>query len=216
LPEPNLTNQIIGPPKKKGGPSFHKPGCQCYPCASRRRKAEALLDGDGVETHDSDKNQVINADLPALVAKDRTGRGRITEWIAMRALEPNISNNEVAERLGIQPHSLNSLIGRAVREGWLKFDNPLDRMEHEIIPLTMDKLKKLIKDDDKTAIIETAKGVIYPMFKESRGMHENQQTVLAIKIEYPKKDSNSNETVDAKVIGSGNIVGKPNIFEGDA
>jgi hypothetical protein len=183
----------------------------CIPCVSRRRKAEALINGDRDDTSGPTKtnSEIVNADLPALIAQDRTARGRIAEWIAYRSTDPNLSNNEIADKLGIQPRSLNSIIARAAKEGWLKFDNPLDRMEHEIIPLTMDKLKKLIKDDNQQAILETAKGVIYPMFKESRGMAENQQTVLAIKIEYPKKDG---EIVEAKVIGRGNIVGKPNVF----
>ena len=196
---------------KRGGPSFHKPGCVCNACKSRRRKEEAELDGNG-ETPNPVKGEVLNADIEpgALVAQDRTGRGRIAEWIAHRSLDPTLTNNDIAEKLGIQPRTLNTLIARATKEGWLRFDNPFDRLEHEVVPLAVDNFKKLLKDEDKNATIEAMKGIVFPLYKESKGISDNQQSILAIKIEYPKVDG---EVVDAKLIGRGSIVGKPNVFD---
>lgn len=206
------TNQVhLLDKPKRGGPSFHKPGCVCNACKSRRRKEEAELDGNG-ETSSLNKGEVLHADIEAgaLVAQDRSGRGRIAEWIALRSVDPTLTNVDIAEKLGIQPRTLNSLIARATREGWLKFDNPFDRLEHEIVPLAVTNFKNLLKDEDKNATLEAMKGIVFPLYKESKGINENQQSVLAIKIEYPKQDG---EVIDAKLIGRGSIVGKPNVFD---
>lgn len=210
--EPNLpvpTPEVKTKPKR-GGPSYHKPGCACYPCAARRRKEEAGLTGAGLETPQTEVLSVDGENLPTLIAQDRSPRGRVAEWIAIRATDPSLTNNQIAERLGITPKALNSYIAKAVREKWLKFDDPLERMEHEIIPLATEEYKQLLKDGDKTAVIEAAKGLLFPLYKDSKGVTENQQSILAIKIEYPKKEG---EVIDAQVVKRGTIVGKPNIFD---
>jgi len=79
----------------------------------------------------------------------------------MRALEPEITLAEAAKRMGIAKSTLVTLIQRANKAGWLKFDDPLARMEHEIVPKVVDGLKKLLDEGDRQTIIETAKGTIF-------------------------------------------------------
>lgn len=151
------------------------------------------------------KEEVLNADLPVLYTRNRSDRARIGEWIAMRALEPNITIKEAARRMGLVPHSLSALIYRANKAGWLKFEDPLSTIEYEIIPKAIDNLNHFLDKRDKTVTIETAKGTIFRQFQESKGISEAGQTVLALKIE-------PSESTDIKVV-AGHIVGKPRQLE---
>jgi transposase len=191
---------------KGGGCHFHKPGCKCDPCAARVRKEEALASGIGdggspVKT----RKKVINADsdddFPIIIAQGRSKRARIGEWLTLRATEPGISNNEVARRMGITAHTLNSIITKANREGWLKFDDPLSRIEYEIIPKTLDNINYWLDKKDKTVSLETAKATSYKVYQASKGALESPQTVLALKIETVPLES-------MKVV-EGHVVGKP-------
>jgi hypothetical protein len=205
-------------PKKVGGFQSHKPGCRCYPCKARRRKEEAELGADGISVEV--KGKALNADDPdstVLQAQDRTPRGRIATWIAIRAQEPNLTNVQIAEKMGISRTHLQTLITRATREGWLKFDNPLDKLEHELTPLAVKNLHEFLREGDKTTTLEFARGVLYPMYKESKGVTENKQSILAIKIEFPKPETMPTGEIiqGTKVITGGSIVGRPKSADDD-
>ena len=148
----------------------------------------------------------ISADLPLIVGADQhtDHRARVVQWMTMKAAEPGISTVEVARRLGITRHHLHTIITRAVREGWLKFDDPLARLEHEIVPKAIDNLVVLLHAHDKVATLETLKGTAFPAYRESKGISDAPQTVLALKIETP-------EPSDIKVV-AGTIVGKPKLL----
>lgn len=206
----------------KPGWLFHKPGCKCRPCAG---KAKALAVGAGGEgdlerdlpkpAAEVDPKQVIHANHPydpkkhgaILIGQDRTVRGRIREWLKHRTLNPAMSNADIAAKLGIGVTTLNSYICRAAREGWLKFDDPLERIEHEIIPQVVDNLNHFLKAKDRTVTIETAKGVLFPTFQASKGVNQAPITVLALKIE-------SIDPSQVKAI-TGHIVGVPRSIEGE-
>ena len=125
----------------------------------------------------------------------------------MRALEPGITTMECAKRMGIAPITLATYISRARRAGWLVFDDPMSRLEHEIIPKVADNLNYYLDQRDRTVTIETAKGTLFKQYQAEQGIQDSAQTVLAIKIEYPQDLIDSPEI---KVI-SGNIVGKPKV-----
>lgn len=190
-----------------GGPAFHKnPNCKCIACTSRRRKEEAIAlaarEGrEPVVPKPVIKDGKINADLPPLIAEDRSARGRIAQWLAIRAAEPQLKNKDIAERMGIATNSLNTLIQKAVRDGWLKFDDPLSRIEHEVVPKVVDNLVTFLDAKDKTVTLETAKGTIFKTYQEVKGIQEVPQTVLALKIE-----ASEPSTVKVAV---GQIIGKP-------
>jgi len=185
----------------------------CPVCKSRRRKAEALAcpSGDGRDSMASEsslsKEKVLDADVPVMIAKSRTPQSRVAEWLELKALDPNMSNIEAAKRMGLATSTLNSIISRAVKAGWLKFDDPMSRMEHEIIPQVMDNLSYHLKKKDKTVTIETAKGTIFKQFQADKGVSDGQTTILALKLELPEGT--------AVAVGSGKIVGTPKAIDAD-
>ena len=195
------------PRKRSGGPAFHKPGCGCNPCSARRRKEEAESRGIRQDTTElpAKQDQVLNGDLPPILVKGRSHRDRIADWAIMRAAEPTLSNKDIAAQLGVTEGSLNVMISRAVKEGWLIFEDPMKRLEHEIIPTVTDNLKYWLKKKDKTVTIETAKGTLFPAYKEAKGIQEAPNTILAIKIEPAQQND---PTVEIKSF-KGTIVGTP-------
>lgn len=134
--------------------------------------------------------------------KDKSPRARVGMWLAMRSLDPTLTNKDIADRLGISAQSLKNVIYRANKEGWLKFTDPLDRLEFGIIPKVVDNLDYFLDQRDKTVTVETAKGTIFHQYKESKTTAPAATTMLALKIELPEPGQ------DIKV-AVGQIVGKP-------
>jgi hypothetical protein len=197
--------------RERGGSYGHKdPNCACISCKARRRKEEALAltagtGGGTLEVLVTDPEAVLNADFP-LIAQDLTSpRARVAQWITLRAAHPGITNKDIALKLGLQPRTLNAIITRAVKEGWLKVEDPLERVEYELVPRTIDNLKQFLDEGDKQVTIEVAKGTIFQSYKESKGLGDQSQTVLALKIEAPPG-------LNVKV-AMGQIVGAPRSVE---
>lgn len=158
--------------------------------------------------------QVLNADLPVLTATPEKGddinrslyaRRIIVEWIALRSLEPDITNKDAAARMGIGRPTLQTIITRAAKEGWLKFDDPLNRLEYQVLPKVVDNINRFIEEGDKTVTLETAKGTLFPAYRERQGISDASQTILALKIEPA-------DNQEVKVI-TGQIVGTPRRLE---
>lgn len=198
LLDPNPTPEATTKPK--GGPAFHRDGCICNPCKARRRAAEAiaLANGEGSGT--------VEAQSGVLVKQSEVGshiaRGHIANWIKFRAAEPELTNNDIAKRLGIAPKTLNNHIYRARKEGWLQFEDPLEEVEYGIVPKVVKNLNKFLDDEDKVVTLEVAKGTLFKQFQDAKGISEKSTNIIAIKLELPEVG------VDG-VIASGNIVGKP-------
>lgn len=132
-------------------------------------------------------------------------RSRVGTYLGMRALEPSISNSEVARRMCISTSTLNHYLVQARREGWLTFSDPLARMEYEVIPKVMDNLVGFLDAKDKQVTIEAAKGTVFKMFQEAKGISEAPKTVLALKIEMPPSSEDTPR--------SGVIVGVPRMLD---
>lgn len=213
-------------PKNVGGPSTHKPGCKCRPCSARRRKEEAgpsLPGGDGGDAwglipvqspkipqeHKVDQS-LIEADLPPIIAQGRTIRDRVMQWVALKHKEPGISNVEVAKRLGISSTTLQAYLWRAGKEGWLKFDDPMSRVEYEIIPKVLDGLNSLLDAKDSKAIIESAKATIFKQYELSKGAKDAPTTIIALKIE---TGPNPVPSQPVQVAIEGQIVGVPRMLQ---
>ena len=124
----------------------------------------------------------------------------VGEWMAARLVEPAITQKEMATRLGIHEVTMNNAVKQGIREGWLRFDEALERMKYEVVPKTLDNLIEFLDKKDKTVTVETAKGTIFKMYQASEGINEGQQLILALKIESIPQDQ--------KII-EGQIVGKP-------
>ena len=161
---------------------------------------------------DSSRQQeqiVINADhiitMPVGRRTYGTQRALIADWMRLRTLDPEISNIDVAKQLGVSKQYLYSVIKQATREGWLRFDDPIARIEHQLIPKTIDNLNQFLDERDKTVTIEVAKGTLFKHYQESQGLNQTTQTVLALKIEMP------DGTNDIKIV-EGQVVGRPKVL----
>lgn len=123
----------------------------------------------------------------------------------MRATDPKLSNKDIAERLGIGEATLNVMITKATKEGWLVFEDPLKRLEYELIPKATQNLKEFLDEGDKMVTIEVAKGAIFPAFKEQKGIQEAPSTILAIKIE-PTTANTEVQTFTGSIVGSEKVI----------
>ena len=154
-------------------------------------------------------SEVLKADelvvAPLAKRTTRYQRGVIAEWIKLRTIEPDITNLEIAQRMGIHKQYLYRTINQAVKEGWLTFDDPMARIEHEIVPKALDTISQHLDAGDGKMAIEVAKGAIFPAYKESKGVSQHGTNIaIALKVELP-------EGVGAPEIIEGQIVGKPKI-----
>ena len=167
--------------------------------ARRRRKALAPKTAEG------EAQEVIDADIPILITRTKGIRSSVGQWVEMRAENPNLTNGDIAAKIGISRGTLQGYISRAVQEGWLKFDDALSRVEYELIPKTITNLSEMLDAKDQRATIETAKGTIFPAYQKAKGLSEAALTVLAIKFEQPEGENQ-------RVI-QGHIIGKPKVIE---
>jgi len=152
------------------------------------------------------KPEVIQADV-VMCEQPHTQRMRVLRFVQLRA--QGLRNTEIAEILGITPHTLNTYICRAAKDGWLKFTDPMERFAMEIVPKVVDNIEYYIDKKDKTMTIEAAKGGgIFKNYQAIKMETNAPQAVLALKIETISPDRQ-------KVISAGNIVGKAKELEGE-
>lgn len=188
----------------------HGPNCTCLMCLPRKREKKARSHPTGISTlpvHIIDEKDILHVDEEVsgdTVAKF-TCKERVAQWLMLRASNPDITQKDAAETMGISKQVLSKHINTAVRQGWLKFNDPLERIEYHIIPKVINNLEKFLDEGDKTVTIEAAKGTIFKHYqeKQSGGGHV-QQTVLALKIETTNPDNVK--------ITTGTILGKPKEF----
>ena len=136
--------------------------------------------------------------------KGLIARGHIAQYLYFRAIEPDITLKEVAERLDISLGVLKKHLAKARKEGWLHFEDPLERIEFEVVPKVVDNLIHFLDMQDKQVTLETAKGTVFKQYQESKGITENSMTVLALKIEQPT--DNEPKVVAGTVVGRGRIL----------
>jgi len=119
-----------------------------------------------------------------------------------------MKNIEIAPLLGLKPTTLNTMIWKATKQGWLKFDNPAERLEQELSHVVVDNIEHHLSKKDKQMTIEAAKGL--GLFKSHQAVKvesDAPQTVLALKIE---------STGESQPSVVGNVVGRPKTFERSA
>lgn len=194
-------------PAKPGGIAHHKPDCPCTAC---QRKAKALALAARVAAESPQPSEgTLDADI--FEVEGNSARTRVAQWIKYRALEPGITNIEVAKRIGIATSTMNAHLAKARKEGWLTFSDPLARIEHEIIPQALDNAAFYLSKEggrDKQITLETLKATAFRQFIDSKGISEAPQTVLALKIETIPTDS------PVKVL-SGHVVGAARVIEAE-
>lgn len=180
---------LPAPAVNVGGPSTHKPGCRCRPCTARRRQEKADADGSGPK--------VLTVGLPKY-----DQRRIIADYIAATAANPDASQRQLAEKIGVGTRTLDKAIKSAVREGWLKFEDPLETLQHDIIPHATRNLQYLMKKKDKFATLETMKHTVFKDYQNQNAPLQDNQTVLAIKIE-GVQPQHEVKVVAGQVIGKG-------------
>ncbi len=115
--------------------------------------------------------------------------------------EPSLSLSEAARRLGLDVSALRTAIERGSREGWLTLTDPLDRIEHELIPRALDNLKAFLDEGDKRVTVEVAKGTLFPVYQASRGVVTETPLLLALKVEMP----DTPRPVTGQIVGVGRL-----------
>lgn len=154
------------------------------------------------ETPKAQPEDIFHADGHplTLAALNHSFKARIAQIVLLRG--KGLRNKEIAEKLGLTPHSVRTLIWRAGKEGWLKFDDPLERFHNEIVPKVVDNIDYWIDKKDKRMTIEAAKGAgIFQTHQVVKNEGEAPQTILALKIETAPSDA-------PKVV-TGHVVGSP-------
>lgn len=189
----------------------HPKNCQCptHLALLRPKETKSITIRNGRNTEVLDqKGEVLDADNITFITDDPTSsRFRIAQWIDIKSKDPNLKRKEIAHQIGMTDRGLEALIYRATKEGWLRFSNPLERLENEIIPKTLDNLSTFLNEKDKTATIEVAKGTIFKHYQEAKGIVDKPTTILALKIETVNPDQ-------VKVISS-SIVGRPRVIDAE-
>lgn len=144
-----------------------------------------------------------------LVRQNRSARAHLTRYVALRAT--GLKNIEIAPMLGMNVTSLNSLITKASKAGWLKLDNPEEILEHAIKPIVLENIETFLKSDNDAhrlkMTVEAAKGVGY--FKAHQAVKvegDQSQMVLALRFETP-------EAPQGQII-EGHIIGAPRLPPG--
>lgn len=173
--------------------AFHKPNCLCRACKNKPRngaeEAEPGTAGTGRTTLEP-TTQALTADggpikiysepVTVIVAND--ARSRVAHWILLKS--QGKSKAEAAKEMGIQVSTLNTLINRAVKAGWLVVESPEEILEHAVGPLVTENLVHFLKAKDKQVTIEAAKGLGY--FKSHQAVKVDgdvQQTNLQLNIQ---------------------------------
>ena len=162
----------------------------------------------GQGTVADDPQEVYDADFPVLYAlpKPDSARSRILQYITLRA--EGLKGQEIADRIGIKYATLRTMVYKASKEGWLKFTDPTERFQNQIVPKVVDNIEHWIDKKDKTMTIEAAKGSgIFKNYQAIRVEGQAPTTVLALKIE-PVAAGQTKVT-------SGHVVGVPKMIEGE-
>lgn len=107
----------------------------------------------------------------------------VAQWTAMKAMEPRLSLAEGARRLNLNPATFKNYIYQATRDGFLKWDDSVDRLTYEIIPKVMDNIKEFVEKKDRVVTLETAKGTVFKQFQAQQGIQDAGQMVLTLNIE---------------------------------
>ncbi len=183
---------------------------------TRPRDPETILAAINGPIATVDGVDILDADAPPEILRDvsvggNSAKDRVAQWIYFRAKEPGITNAEISRRLGIAPGTLNTILTRARRGGWLKIENPMDRIEFELMPKIVDNLNTFLDKGDRTVTIEAAKGVLFPQYRESKGIVENKIAVLGINIQMPEGEMAQGEVRRGSISG----VPKPAAIEAE-
>jgi transposase len=176
---------------------YHKPTCQCPPCKRRAQTEPVGSRGEGevIKARQDAAaaripplvtQEVIYADgFPPVLVEDRSTRARVLQVIALK--QKGLNLQQCAEKLGISYSYVRTLMWKAGKDGWLKFTDPMERFEHELMPKVVDNIEYWLDQKDKKMTIEAAKGGgIFRSHQTIKVEGQAPSQVLALKIEMPE------------------------------
>lgn len=147
---------------------------------------------------------LADAHITRAINRKKHRNNIVAQWLAIKAAEPMINMVEGAKRINIPYSTLKTYVRQAADDGSLKFEDALERIEHEIIPKVVDNLKEFLDKKDRTVTIETAKGTVFKQFQAQQGIQEGGSMVLALKIETTNNEEP--RTIAGVIVGTPKIV----------
>lgn len=203
-------------PRATASGETHPDGCWCGECKAVESYpgTEAPLDaGAGGVTpavpsqeglkksrYANNKGSAIQRGHGKGTGMDRSFRARVTQWLAIRALQPDITHAEIAAKIGISPETLRHHITKAGKQGLLSNLDPIEQLKYQIIPKVVDNLNEFIDQKDKQVTLETAKHTIFKAYQASEGIQDQNNMVLALKIE--AADPTQPKNITGEIIGT--------------
>lgn len=181
---------------------LHPDGCECRICVARTRKTQTITRPDRVAA----ALETATPENPVIVEDYGGPKGTVAAWFTMRAVDPKLTMAECSRRLGLNKEAVQQALKRARKEGWLKIVDPIERIEREIIPKTLDNINYFLDKKDRLVTIETAKATAYRAYQEAKGISNTSRTILALKIEAAPPHLQ---------ISSAKVVGVPRFVEGE-
>jgi predicted transcriptional regulator len=111
------------------------------------------------------------------------------------------SKKEIAERMGLSYKTLQLYVSQACKAGWLTFTDPMERIENEIIPRTLDNITHFLDAKSEKMTIEAAKGTgLFKSYQSVKVDGDMPQTVLALRIE--TADPSKTTVLSGKIVGT--------------
>lgn len=109
-----------------------------------------------------------------------------------------LSTQEIAEELKLKPKTVQQYLYLAAKNGWMKFEDPSDRLHYELAPKIVDNIAHHLNLKDKVMTIEAARGIgLFKSHQAIKNESEAPQMLLALKIEMPPPEEGVSQ---AKVI----------------
>lgn len=127
---------------------------------------------------------------------DSKVRKTVMHIIAMRLA--GIEESEIAKSLGIARSTISHYIYLAGKNGWLTAQDvpdPKDRLDYQLVHKVMDNLEEALDDNARhqtsgikvkhTVALKIAEGTVFKKFDQAAVTPQQQQTIVAIRIEQP-------------------------------
>lgn len=113
-------------------------------------------------------------------------RQNVAAWLKAKSANSKLTNKEIAESIGISPSTMHASLYKARKEGWLRFEDPLNEFRYGMVPKIAENLNLFLDARDKQVTLEAAKATIFRQYAVEEGIAEAAPvTVLALKIEMP-------------------------------
>lgn len=118
------------------------------------------------------------------------------------------SDAEIAEAVELQPRTLKQYLYLAAKNGWLRFDDPGDRLNIGLANKIVDNVEYHLNKKDKVMTIEAARGIgLFKSHQTIKNESETPNMLLALKIEMPEPKDGS--TAVQVAVPAGAIMGAP-------